>query len=489
MYQDQTLYHYLYQALVLQIKSGGFLQQRTLPTQKMLCQQYNVGITTVRKVMKMLDEEGYIQTALGQPAIVTYTAPIEDYISVLAGRKEEVRDAFEGLGFLLPHLYREASKHCSETEVSLMQQAIDEINENMDIGSLYHQTNLFFTTLIQVLNNPLILDLELDSENYLHIPFIPFQNLEDPFYRTADNVRNWLSNINDYILNQDRDTFYHIVFNTYQNSNKRVMAYFQALEHHTSSMVPPDEKDVYWFHVKERSELYAHLAMLILRRIVKGEFTDQKYLPSIPKIMAEYGVMKETASRSVALLNTLGITRTINKKGTVIISDTPRINITRADFHDPVIKKRLLYCLDALQFMALSIDSGIPFIPIEKKELVKDIKYYLKTMPDSRISPMMVQLLMTFIIHSVPTHSLKNIYRQVNELLVWGYYLEAVDKKLYPNSKKTASAMHELITALEAEDEQRIPNALKQAFLQIYRDSYTLIKRLPYDFGPLPIYL
>lgn len=149
MYQEQTLYHYLYQALVSQIRCGVYLQQHTLPSQKQLTQQYNVGITTVRKVIKMLHEEGYVHAISGQPAVVTYKASMKDYIFALAARKEAVYDGFQGLGLLLPHLYREAAKHCKEADLHIMRKAIEDIDENMDIFSLYRQTNLFMTTLMQ----------------------------------------------------------------------------------------------------------------------------------------------------------------------------------------------------------------------------------------------------------------------------------------------------------------------------------------------------
>lgn len=70
MYQEPHEYEYLYQSLVLQFECGAFLAGKTFLTQKQICRQYNVGITTVRKVMKMLSQRGYIRTASGQPATV-----------------------------------------------------------------------------------------------------------------------------------------------------------------------------------------------------------------------------------------------------------------------------------------------------------------------------------------------------------------------------------------------------------------------------------
>lgn len=60
MNQNQQLYHYLYQTITSQIFNGTFIHGQDFPSQREICLRYNVGITTVRKVMKLLAEEGYI---------------------------------------------------------------------------------------------------------------------------------------------------------------------------------------------------------------------------------------------------------------------------------------------------------------------------------------------------------------------------------------------------------------------------------------------
>lgn len=488
MYQEQTLYHYLYQALVFQISCGVFLQQHTLPSQKHLTQQYNVGITTVRKVIKMLHEEDYVRAISGQPAVVTYKASTKDYISALIARKEVVYDGFQGLGLLLPHLYREGAKHCEKGDLHIMRKAIADIDEHMDILLLYRQTNQFMRTLMQAFDNPLIVDLELDAENFLHIPFIPYHDLHDPFYRTAASVKGWLNNIYECILHQHLDRLYESISKTYQNSQYRVISYIQELEQCVDAIPASCEQHVYWFRIRDRSELYAHIAMKLLRRIIKGEFSQQKYIPSIPEIMKEYGVTKETASRTIALLNALGITRSIEKKGTVIRPDASA-RVIHIDFNDPLIVQRIRYCLYAIQLITLSMDICPALDPERKRRLFKDITHILKTISRNRIDPMLIQLLMDFIIESMPAQSLKNIYTQLNDLLVWGYYLEAADESLYPDPQKSTDTIQQLLMALNKGHDKEVARALKQTFLQIYRNVYSVVLKMPYDFGTLPVLL
>ena len=489
MVQEQTLYQYLYETLVRKIKSGEFHHIRKLPSQKQLCKQYNVGITTVRRVMKLLQEEGYIQCESGQPAVVVYTASRREYAAALIARKEEINDAFQGLGLLLPQLYSEAVKFVRESDKAMLQQAIDEIQEDMPTHLLYRQANLFLTTLVQVFNNPLMMDLELDSENFLHIPYLSFAHLSDPFYRTPAHMKSWLNSVFDCIQNEQEELLYTKLAATYQHSSCRVIAYLEALEKQPDLIPAGSEKSIRWFRIKNRSELYAHLAMRILRRIRKKEFSEQKYIPSIPRIMKEYGVMKETASRCIALLNSLGITRTINKKGTIVLPDAPQMQSGRNNLNDPIIKQRILYCLDALQLLAVSLHCGIPFDMAQVKAFSRDLQDVLQNASFDKKYALIIQLSMDFIIQSVPTHSLKNIFLQLNDLLVWGYYLEPVDEAFYSDSKETQEAVQKLLNELEIESFENISAALQRVFLQIYRDIYHVILRLPYDFAAMPLLL
>ena len=115
--------------------------------------QYNVGITTIRKVLKILNQEGYIHTAQGQPSIVTCQTSEKKYISFLVKRRRGIADAYKGLELLMPVLYREGAKRCGESEFKYFRNLLGEISEQMSLASLYKQANLFMTALLRPLNN------------------------------------------------------------------------------------------------------------------------------------------------------------------------------------------------------------------------------------------------------------------------------------------------------------------------------------------------
>lgn len=469
MDRNQQLYQYLYQTITTQIFNGTFIYGQEFPSQREICQRYNVGITTVRKVMKLLAEEGYIRTAQGQPSVVAYRTSREALAGFLVQRREEIADAYKGLGLLMPILYREGAKRCNESVLRLFNEILNNISEKMELSDHYQLANAFFTALLRPLKNQLIIDLELDSENYLHVPYVPLPGIDDPFATTVERTKTWFNKAIFQIEHKQFDDFYAGASGLYCDSGERVDNYLHALGKYTGSNSKKNE-DIRWFRIKGHSELYSRLAMTIVRRIVAGEFDNEQYLPSIPKLMKEYGITKNTARRAVNLLNSLKIAQTIDKKGSVITPEGDTSHKSELNWEEPVIQERLSFFLEALQILTLTARScaaSISFIP---DGLGYFLETRLHTAPDNRISPLSFQLLMNTFIQLLPYQSLKNIFRQLDDLLIWGHYMQAIDKSFYPDYSEMAFAMDDVVTALKAQRSDALPDAFSNAFTLVYQN-------------------
>lgn len=469
MNQNQQLYHYLYQTITSQIFNGTFIHGQEFPSQREICLRYNVGITTVRKVMKLLAEEGYIHTAQGQPSVVSYCASKETHAAYLAKSRDEITDAYKGLGLLMPILYREGAKQCNVSDLLFFDGILNNLSEQMELQDHYQLANDFFTAMLGPLKNKLIIDLELDSENYLHVPYIPLPGVDNPFATTVARTQTWFKNAISQIEQKQFDDFCDGASQLYIDSSERVDSYLSALGKYTGENQKKNE-EICWFRIKEHSELYARLAMTIVRRIIAGEFDSQPYLPSIPKLMQEYGVTKNTARRAVNLLNSLGIAHTLDKKGSVI---TPEGNTgfkSELNLAEPIIQERISFFLEALQIVALTARScaaSISFIP---DNLGHSMENKLRATSNNRMSPLSFQLLMNSYIQLLPHHSLKNIFRQLDDLLIWGHYLLAIDKPFYPDYSDMSLAMDTVATVLKTKNDEALPDAFSNAFSLVYQN-------------------
>lgn len=485
MRQADKLYEYLYRSLVSQITCGVFPYGQKFPSQQQLCQWYNIGITTVRRVMKMLGDQGYIRTARGQAAVVTYQASPKAYAAALVRRRHEIIDGYKGLSLLMPVLYLEGAKRCRESQFREMQAAIDGIHEDLELPDLYRQADVFYRALLRLFQNQLIMELELDMEHFLHIPYISFPGVDDPFSLTADRLRSHLQQALKWIKEKQFSLFYEEIQSIYRETGKRVERYLDALSRHADAG-PAPKQEQRWFRMRERSELYAHLAMQLLRRIVGGEFDGQTYLPSIPALMEEYAVMKNTVCRSLFLLNTVGVVETIDKKGTVLTMGQGEVSKKWVDFTSPVVQERLSLCLGALQIMALTTSACAASFPVVSEAGIRLIEEKLYSASHDRISPISVQILMGCFLHLSPYHSLKSVYRQLDTLMLWGYYLQSADEALYSSTDHVFSAMEAVFAALRQNNQAALPQAVENAFLQIYQDVRFVVSRLPLDADALP---
>ena len=478
MSHDQQLYQYLYQTITTQIFNGTFIYGQEFPSQREICQRYNAGITTVRKVMKLLAEEGYIHTAQGQPSVVAYRTSKEAHAEFLVQSREEIADAYKGLGLLMPILYREGAKRCNESDLYLLDNILNNISEQMELPDHYQLANAFFTAILRPLKNQLIIDLELDSENYLHVPFVPIPGIDNPFATTFERTKTWFSKAVIQIKQKQFDDFYADASKLYRDSGERVNNYLYALGKYTESNSNKNE-DIRWFRIKGHSELYSRLAMTIVRRIIAGEFDNEQYLPSIPKLMEEYNITKNTARRAVNLLNSLGIAQTIDKKGSIITPEGDTVFKSELNWEEPVIQERLSFFLEALQILTLTARScaaSISFIP---DSLGQSLENRLQATPVNRTSPLSFQLLMNAFIQLLPYQSLKNIFRQLDDLLIWGHYMQAIDKSYYPDYSEIALAMDAVITALKAQRSDALPDAFSNAFALVYQNVCTVLSKFP----------
>lgn len=73
MIKERSRYHFVYQSILTQIEQGELSPGDSLPTARQLCQQYGVGITTIRRVLRMLQASQAISCVQGRPALVVGT--------------------------------------------------------------------------------------------------------------------------------------------------------------------------------------------------------------------------------------------------------------------------------------------------------------------------------------------------------------------------------------------------------------------------------
>jgi DNA-binding transcriptional regulator YhcF (GntR family) len=103
-----TLFSYLYNAITTQIKIGNYKYGESLPSYRKICEIYNVGIRTVKDVLAVLKDEGYVETEERKSAVVVYrpsrrvdSKPVKDLIA----KRTALLDCIEAMKIMMPDIF------------------------------------------------------------------------------------------------------------------------------------------------------------------------------------------------------------------------------------------------------------------------------------------------------------------------------------------------------------------------------------------------
>lgn len=476
MVGEKVLYEYLYQSILTQIYSGYFRFGQRLPSQQELCRQYNVGITTVRKVIRMLERDGFIETAERKRPTVIFQAEARSYIAVLKQRKRIILDMYNGMGYLLPQLHALGAMHYRSYKT--LREIINGIHKDMEQRELFVQGSRFFLELLSPFNNQVLYDLQTDSENYTDVPYLPISGLEDQYSITPGQVKGGLADLLAIIQTKDHAALLTRLQQIFTGGYDRTKRYLEDLEKCCHS--DGQEQSHHLVTGKNRAHLYTVIARRLYRRILDGEFRDFKYIPSVPELMKEYSVSQATALSAVALLNDIGAVRTLDKKGTVVISHGEKPAPLRMD--RAVIGDNLILFLDALQILAVC-SRNLAHIVLSGMEEVacrEAVKLWDRVNPQN--TGEVVRTLLNIFKNNAPCSTLKSFFEQLDYLLIWGHYMERDWAPAVYVDDKTAQYIDVLRLALAKRDIE----AFAEAVHAIYALSFSAARQQMLFYGAAP---
>lgn len=296
--------------MLTQLYNGTLRCGHSLPSQQELCRQYNIGITTIRKVMRMLEENGFIRTASGKRAVVCFNDKDQAYISTLLRRRESISDVCRGLEILMPSIYV-AGAHLY-TAYDKLEDSLPAVSRETDSYKPYIQINQFLTEFLIPLNNPVILDLRSDMEHYAWIPYLSVSDMAYPYTLTEGYACSFLLHVLSLARQKQDRALSDCLQQIYRGMGKHAANYLDMLKEKYPEV--PEKDSYHWFSGKSRIPLYTVVARDLFKRTEMGEFDSRIYLPSVPQLMQEYGISKSTASNAIALLSDIGFVRILDKK-------------------------------------------------------------------------------------------------------------------------------------------------------------------------------
>lgn len=416
MEKSQTLFNYLYDALVRQIVSGKLSYGEKLPSLRSLCQIYQVGIRTVRDVTEKLIREGYIESVQRSHIKVCYLiqGDAAQQAEAVLSRRNSVCSLLKILSCIMPHIYSEAASLCDS---QLLQSCREDI-AGLKALSPKEQWRAFRTPLQRILSvyhNTLLQDLFIDLDLFLQVNIVP--GFDNPYLAFTFNAERDISKLFDRIEAQDCHAVDRMVHNMYRSAAYDVNLYFQALQERYPELEPMQET-YQWNAEKGRVRTYMQVTRSLLKKINIGIYADGSYLPTNSELCSEYNISSYTVGKVMDEMERIMVVKQINLRGGYMITGRNAKSKAICDHKGAPSADALAY-LNALHLMAL-LSKGLALLGYDyfNDSMLADLALKARTMKSLNLAPGILHKM----VQIQPYEPLKLIYAQLLKLLDWGHY-------------------------------------------------------------------
>lgn len=408
----------VYSVLKTQIQFGFYRSGDVLPSIETAASDFFVSVDTMRAAYLQLQREGFvtISTNIGTTVIKDYgKQEIEQNIQTFyAQRKHALIDLSRSLRPLLGHAQWIGFQNVPADIYSRIH-GLESSTSRPEITVFKHIVQAY-----TALGNNLLLRLVWQIFMFCEVPFIIMP--DNPWRAFA--LKEFSPCSLDCCMKQDWDSLRELVFASQDSLSLALCRFYDQ----RITMPPPEQEIPFqWNSYDKASQICYSLAMDLLISINKGRYPANTLLPSLSKLSHERQVSVSTVRRALTLLNGVGATRSMKRIGTRVLplSETTR----NCDFTSPVVRKRLLDMAQSLQFLTLSCrDIAKDTIRVLGEEELQMYRKRLSSLKDRQCYDLIGYTSMDFLTGSAPYQAVRTIYKELLQMLFWGYSLRNIWK-------------------------------------------------------------
>lgn len=467
MESKKTLHDYLYKNIKSQIEDGYLKYGDTLPSINDMHNIYNVGVRTVREVIRELSYNGYIKTQERKLSVVTYRLEDENKnklsICSLIERRDTILDVYMAMEIIMPSIFYFCAGFC-DSETFFNHKKLCRQLGKKNPPDLWPLSSKILHNILNKSGNPLFSDVYSSLESYTQIPthykyVHPFITITEKF---DTNRFYWvLCSLKKRNFN---DAHYRFKI-MYLNIRNAVMQYIDKLSADFPNITAKEPFDYQFNSEASLLHFYKKIQLDIIENIESGAFADGELLPSSKKLANHYNVSLSTVRRALYMLNEIGICHTVNGVGTYVTKpdSTSVIRCTQ----NKTYRKDIFSFLYAYQFMTVAVypASAFTFKYIRKRD-IEILADKIKSNTGFAIS-----YILECVMERLPNNTLKLVFNEINKMLWVGNYLSFFQRGKSRNilEQKGISAMHYL-TVGDCENFSRELSDSFGAILESVRD-------------------
>lgn len=417
MENENELQQVIYNVLLMQIRFGTYRYGERLPTLEEASQLFLVSIDTVRAAYLSLKKDGYISLSrsVGASVKVFYTSQeIEQHIQAFYTlRKDGIIDISRSMRPLFSHAQCIGFKKASP-------ETLDKIQALASDRSLL--PSYILIQILQYIYGSLNNDLMMRLIWRIFMSFqMPFLSIKRNIKRVEEKEDPLLCMI-QFCRNEDWEGLKTAVVAFQELLSKALCRFCES-----QIMMSPAGKQIefHWYSYEKASQLRYSLGMEILISVNRGLYPAGSFLPSLDKLSKEKHISVSTVRRTLNLLNSIGVTKSINGLGTRIL---PQEEIAdNCDLTQPVARRRLLDCAQGLQAIALSCKDVAELTAASlDSEAICQFWQHLDLLKQTDRYELTAFSILKFFIHHAPFHAVRTAYAELFQQLMWGHPLRGM---------------------------------------------------------------
>lgn len=438
-YMDKKdLYQLIYDFLAIRIKIGCYKYGDQILI-KPLAEFFHISTITIRKAFSLLEQNGYINLAKNQKAIVIYQYDNHKQDIQIARLSSDISNDIDvSYRFFLSEIIWRSLPLCLEKGQANILEYLQEYNSVSNSFSV-----LFLKNIIETFGNPLLIELHIDIFLYTYPTTIQrIQEKNNPF-ETYPMMHHQIHTLLDLYEKGNYEETYSFIQHLYD--------YHRELEKTITSDLEFTNTMFRW----NTSQIRYQIASDFIVRCHTEQYKQGSLTPSMKNLAKQYQVSYMTMRRTFSLLNKLGVVETINGIGTRIL--TLEDGRKKIQWDNEEIQKHMLSFLYAMQILAITAYKVSKEIlsklsDDEFHEMTHDLQYTL----EHNLSSIALGIWLKRIIDVCELRTLVEIYKHLASLLVWGYPLRYIEKvHHYP------IIIRDLIHALQNKDEETFARCME----------------------------
>ncbi len=431
--EEENLYRSIYEYLLAHIYFGYYPEEKHLPSIHTLGSLFGVSTITVRSAFRLLEQEGYITSSKNKRTEILPDLPGQprEFPGQFLLDEASQKDVYRSCQLLFPMIY-----YCGLNAYS--EQKLPELCLILDPHSqlLYDPVVHFQACMVKGLNNSLALNLYYDMVLFTTPTYLAVMSMEKKSRKQiyADLSHRFMKILRSRSAG-DRTAMW-----------RQIQDVCSILCSHPS---PPAKGFVRSTPYRWRKQqICLSTATSLIRQVILGTYPVGSFLPSARALSEESSTAVITIRRAIVLLNDMGITETINGRGTRILP--PERALEKVRWDKPSVKKNLMAYLEAVHLLAITCrrvaEAVFPRLtPQDKAVALKSMRLAQR----QGRAGMFIYIYLNLLATATELSALQDIYTQLANLLILGLPLSFLTPEFHLDS----CASH-LASILEVSDPQ-----------------------------------